>query len=65
PTSAEPRFELSGQAGRYPFDFANDDFVQAGTLFRKVMTDEDRDHLVGNIVDHLGNAQKRIQLRQT
>jgi catalase len=65
PTSAEPRFELSGQAGRYPFDFPNDDFVQAGTLFSKVMTDEDRNHLVGNIVDHLGNAKKRIQLRQT
>ena len=29
------------------------------------MTDEDRDHLIGNIVDHLGNAQKRIQMRQT
>ncbi len=28
------------------------------------MTDEDRDHLIGNIVDHLGGAQKRIQLRQ-
>ena len=32
---------------------------------RKVMTDKDRDHLVGNIVDHLKGAQKRIQLRQT
>jgi catalase len=29
------------------------------------MTDEAREHLVGNIVDHLGNAQQRIQLRQT
>ena len=29
------------------------------------MTDEDRNHLTGNIVDHLGKAQKRIQLRQT
>ena len=29
------------------------------------MTDEDRDHLIGNIVGHLGKAQKRIQLRQT
>ena len=28
------------------------------------MTDTDRDHLVGNIVAHLGNAQNRIQLRQ-
>jgi catalase len=25
----------------------------------------DRDHLVGNIVEHLGNTAKRIQLRQT
>ena len=29
------------------------------------MTDMDRDHLIGNIVAHLGNAKKRIQLRQT
>jgi catalase len=29
------------------------------------MTPEDRDHLIGNIVDHLGKAQKRIQMRQT
>ena len=29
------------------------------------MTDKDRDHLIGNIVNHLGGAQKRIQLRQT
>ena len=29
------------------------------------MTDKDREHLIGNIVAHLGNAQKRIQLRQT
>jgi catalase len=25
----------------------------------------DQDHPVGNILDHLDNAQKRIQLRQT
>ena len=29
------------------------------------MTDMDRDHLIGNIVDHLGKAQERVQLRQT
>lgn len=29
------------------------------------MTDNDRAHLIGNIVSHLSNAQKRIQLRQT
>jgi catalase len=64
PNSGEPRFEVSGEAGRYPFTYPNDDFVQAGTLYRKVMSDQDRDHLIGNIVDHLGGAKKRIQLRQ-
>jgi len=65
PKAGEPRFDLSGQAGRYRFTHPNDDFVQAGTLYHKVMSDQDRDHLIGNIVDHLGKAQKRIQLRQT
>ena len=51
-------------AARHEYQHPNDDFVQAGDLYRKVMTDEDRDHLIGNIVAHLGNAQKRIQLRQ-
>jgi len=61
----EPPFEVSGEAARHPYAHPNDDFVQAGNLYRDVMTDEDRDHLIGNVVDHLGNAQKRIQLRQT
>jgi catalase len=52
-------------ASRKPYSHPNDDFVQPGELYRRVMTDEDRDHLIGNIVDHLGNASKRIQLRQT
>lgn len=65
PKAAEPLFDVSGQAGRYPYIHPNSDFVQPGTLFKKVMSDIDRDHLVGNIVDHLGKAQKRIQLRQT
>ena len=63
--AAEPPFEVSGMAARQRYTHPNDDFVQAGDLYRKVMTDEDRNHLVGNIVAHLGNAQKRIQLRQT
>ena len=64
PKAGEPPFGLSGQAGRHPFTHPNDDFVQAGTLYRNVMSDQDRDNLVGNIVDHLDNAQKRIQIRQ-
>jgi catalase len=65
PGAQEPSFELSGPAGRHPYAHPNDDFVQPGNLYRDVMTDEDRAHLVHNIVSHLGGAQKRIQLRQT
>ncbi len=65
PDAGEPPFEVSGMAARQRYTHENDDFVQAGDLYRKVMKDKDRDNLVGNIVDHLGGAQKRIQLRQT
>ena len=64
PDTEEPPFEVYGMADRHPYTHHNDDFFQAGELYRRVMTDEDRDHLVGNIMAHLCNAQKRIQLRQ-
>ena len=64
PEAQEPFFDVSGVAARHPYTHPNDDFVQAGNLYRDVMTDEDRDHLIGNIVAHLGGAQKRLQLRQ-
>lgn len=62
--TGELPFEVSGQAARQPYIHPNDDFFQAGELYRRVMTDEDREHLVGNITTHLCNALKRIQLRQ-
>jgi len=65
PSVAEPAFDVSGTAGRHPYTLSDNDFFQAGELYRRVMTDEDRDHLIGNITSHLCNAQKRIQLRQT
>jgi catalase len=61
----EPSFEISGRGDRYKYMHPNDDFVQPGNLYRDVMTDQDREHLAGNITGHLGGAQKRIQLRQT
>jgi catalase len=64
-SAEEPPFEVSGEADRYPYTHPNDDFVQPGNLYRDVMTDQDRENLIGNIVDHLGGAQKRLQLRQT
>jgi len=65
PEAGGPPTDVSGLAARYAYELTDDDFVQAGELYRKVMTDQDRDHLIGNIVSHLGGAQKRIQLRQT
>jgi catalase len=64
PEAEEPALDLSGKAMRQEYDHPNDDFVQAGELYRKAMNDVDRTHLVANIVGHLGHAQKRLQLRQ-
>ena len=50
---------------RQAYTHPNDDFVQPGALYRKVMTDQDRENLIGNIVTHLCNAKKEIQIRQT
>jgi catalase len=60
--AGEPAFEVSGLAKRYFGTFPNNDSMQVGNLYCKAMTDQD---LIGNIVDHLGGAQKRIRLRQT
>jgi len=62
---APPAVALDGKAARYEYKHPQDDFVQAGELYRKVMSKKDRDNLVGNIVGHLGGAMKRIQFRQT
>ena len=62
--AAEPTFEVSGIAIRQRYTHSNDDFVQPGNLYR-LMTDVDRDRLIGNIVTHLANANKEIQGRET
>lgn len=61
----EPAADLSGQADRHAYALVDDDFVQAGDLYRKVMKDQDRTNLINNIVGHLKGAQTRLQLRQT
>ena len=63
--ASEPPFEVSGIAARQKYSHPNDDFAQAGNLYRKVMNEKDRDHLIGNIVANLCNASKEIQIRQT
>jgi catalase len=37
----------------------DNDFIQPGTLYRQVMSPTDRDHLVSNIVAHLGDRVER------
>jgi catalase len=64
PTMTEPAVELTARIARRPYPKTQDDFVQAGNLYRQVMDDTARDHLIGNIAAHLGGAVKRIQLRQ-
>ncbi len=65
PTAKWPSLAMSGLSARHPYSYPNDDFVQPRALYERVMTDVDRDHLIGNIVDHLGGAKKEIQIRQT
>jgi len=65
PKLAPPAVALEGNATRYEYTHPQDDFIQAGELYRKVMSKKDRDNLTGNIVAHLGGAVKRIQFRQT
>lgn len=63
-SAKEPPFEITGNGDRHPYAHPNDDFVQAGNLYRDVMREQDRKNLVGNIVSHLVGAQKCLQLRQ-
>jgi len=64
PSATDPDMPVTGVTGRTPYPHPNDDFVQVHALYRDVMTDKDRDHLISNIVGHLKNAQERIRLRQ-
>jgi catalase len=56
----------AGELGRYEYEkhAEDDDFGQAGTLYREVMSDTDRAHLVSNIVAHASNrVSGETQLR--
>jgi len=60
-----PSIDVQGMAGRHEYQLGDIDFVQAGDLYYNVLSDYDKGNLIKNIVGHLGNAKKRIQLRQT
>lgn len=55
--------EIQGATGRHSFELTDDDFVQAGDLYR-LLSAEEKTHLVNNISGHLKNAKRHIQERQ-
>jgi catalase len=63
--TTEPHIPVEGTTGRYAHNITEDDFIQAGELYRHVMTEDERTRLVDNIVQHIKHAEKRLQLRQT
>lgn len=65
PSLVVPPVDVAGMAARHSYELGDVDFVQAGDLYSKVMTKTEQEHLIGNLVAHLGNAQKFLQLRQT
>ncbi|MGD9764738.1 MAG: catalase [Candidatus Binatia bacterium] len=59
----EPPFRLSGDADRYDHRVGNDDYAQAGALFRLLPSDA-KTRLIENIVLAMRGVPKEIQLRQ-
>jgi len=65
--AARPAWSVeAGEIGHYAYEphRDDDDFIQAGTLYRDVMDSSDREHLVDNIVAHAGDGVSHdVQLR--
>lgn len=54
---------VQGATGRYPHAHPNDNYEQPRQLFRKVMNDTDREHLIANISGPLSQCRRDIQER--
>ncbi len=63
----EPSWFTSGEIMRsaYPLRAEDNDFVQAGNLYRDVMSATDREHLVTNIVGHMSQGVERFIQERT
>lgn len=60
----EAPFEVKGVVGRYGNVHPNDDFVQAGDLYRKVLTAAERTRLISNIAGAMkGVTREDIKIR--
>jgi catalase len=63
PSFKEPPLRISGDADRYDHRVGNDDYTQAGNLFR-LMNPDQQSQLIGNIVGAMKTVPKEIQERQ-
>jgi catalase len=59
----EPPLKISGDANRYDHRIGNDDYTQAGNLFRLMSADQKR-QLIDNLVGAMRSVPKFIQVRQ-
>jgi catalase len=59
----EPPLRIDGEAARYDHRQGNDDYTQAGDLFR-LMAPAKRQELIDNIVGAMRDVPREIQLRQ-
>jgi catalase len=59
----EPPLKISGDADRYDHRTGNDDYTQAGNLYR-LMSAEEKVRLVANLVGAMKNVPREIQIRQ-
>jgi catalase len=59
----EPPLKISGDADRYDHRIGNDDYTQAGNLFRLMSADQKR-QLIDNLVGAMRSVPKFVQVRQ-
>ena len=57
-------YNISGIVGRHQYVHSNCDFRQAGDLFAKIMSDNERESLINNLSDSMVGVKKEILERQ-
>ena len=61
PKFAWAKSTLSGEVGRYQYTHPNSHYEQPRTLWQKVFTETDREHLISNLAGPLSGARRDIQ----
>jgi catalase len=64
PSAKEPPLRISGDAGRYDHRNGHDDYSQVRILFERVLEDDEKERLFGNIVATWGTVPAAIIERQ-